>query len=94
MVEKFGREIQDVTEHFDCLKAERKEHNTLILRKLDGLYAAFDGKRRRFELEYRWHPTAAAPLNAVQGNEFIFCSYKDIQGWKKKSLFDLFQLFA
>jgi hypothetical protein len=86
-------EIIDVTKHFDCLKAERKAENTLILRQLPNLCKAVDGKWRRFELEYRWHSSPDAPLNNVQGNEFTFQGHKDIKGWKKKSLFDLFQLF-
>jgi hypothetical protein len=88
-----NEEIQDVTEHFTCLKAERCGANTLILRKLDHLVAAADGRSRRFELEYRWHSSSEASLNSVQGNEFIFTGYRDIQGYKKKSLFDLFRLF-
>lgn len=84
----------DVTAHFDCVKAERKGKNTLILRKLDQVSrAACDGRPRRFELEYRWHSSEQADLSSVQGNEFTYQGYRDIQGYKSKSLFDLFRLF-
>lgn len=89
----------DVTEQFQkwsstVLKAERKGVNTLILYRCTELSsAAFDGRARRFQLEYRWHKSPESDLNAVQGNEYTYQGYRDIRGWKKKSLFDLFQLF-
>lgn len=86
-------ETEDVSEHFDCLKAERRSGNTLILRRLDHFAISLDGRARRFELEYRWHPSPTSPINSVQGNEFTFQGYRDIRGWKTKSLFDLFRLF-
>jgi len=91
-------QTQDVTVTFkqwcaNVLKAERKGCNTLILRRCEHLTRACDGRARRFCVEYRWHASETSDLNSVQGNEFTYFGYREVSGWKKKSLFELFQLF-
>jgi hypothetical protein len=88
----------DVTEQFQAwyptvLKAERCGCNTLILHRAEHLTKAFDGRARRFELVYRIHPSPSAPLNSVQGSEVNYYGHRDVRGWKRKSLFDMFNLF-
>lgn len=83
-------------------RAARKGVNTLILRKLNEPYQIphwENGTRRvltcPYELEYRWHKTPDADINAVQGNDFIYLTDADaapvLTG--NAGLFEAFQLF-
>lgn len=80
-------------ENKNVLKAERQGLNTLILIRNQELYAACDGRLRRFRIEYLWHPSEAAPLSSVMGSEVTYFGHREVKGWQKKSLFDLFQVF-
>ena len=85
--------IIDVSDQFKCLKAEQRGADVLILRELDSPIQRMDGKRGRYELEYRWLSNPRH-LCCVQGNEFTFWLASEIRGWQTKSLFDVFRLFA
>jgi hypothetical protein len=84
--------ITDVTDQLDCLKAEQRGKDVLILRRLDNPIRRFDGKTARYELEYRWL-SDPRHLVCVLGNEFSFWQAKEIKGWDTKSLFKMFRLF-
>ena len=84
--------ITDVTDQLDCLKAEQRGKDVLILRRLDNPIRRFDGKTARYELEYRWL-SDTRHLVCVLGNEFSFWQAKEIKGWDTKSLFKMFRLF-
>jgi hypothetical protein len=84
--------ITDVTDQLDCLKAEQRGKDVLILRRLDNPIRRFDGKTARYELEYRWL-SDQRHLVCVLGNEFSFWQAKEIKGWEGKSLFKMFRLF-
>ena len=85
--------IVDVSDQFKCLKAEQRDTDVLILRKLDSPVRRMDGKRARYELEYRWL-SDPRHLCCVQGAEFSFWLASEIRGWETESLFDAFRLFA
>ena len=84
--------ITDVTDQLDCLKAEQRGKDVLILRRLDHPIRRFDGKTACYELEYRWLSDPRY-LVCVLGNEFSFWQAKEIKGWETKSLFEMFRLF-
>ncbi len=84
--------IVDVSDQFKCLKAEQRDADVLILRKLDAPVQRADGDWAEYELEYRWlnNPRYVC---CAQGNEFTFWRPDEIAGWENKSLFDVFRLF-
>ncbi len=82
----------DVTDQLDCLKAEQRGKDVLILRRLDHPVQRFDGKTARYELEYRWL-SDPRHLVCVLGNEFSYWQAGEIKGWKDISLFKMFRLF-
>ncbi len=84
--------ILDVSDYFDCLKAERRGVDVLILRKLNSPIQRLDGKQARYQVEYRWLSNPR-DLCCVQGNEFSYWLASEIRGWQTKSLFDVFRLF-
>ena len=72
---------QDISDYYpDCLKAERKGCNTLILTRVSELHKRFDGQWARYRLAYYWHLTPDSPQSSVQGDDYTY--------WKK-SEFDL-----
>jgi hypothetical protein len=81
-----------VTDQFKCLKAEQRDADVLILRKLDAPIQRADGETAEYELEYRWLSNPRH-VYCVQGNEFSFWRPEEIEGWENKSLFDVFRLF-
>jgi len=85
--------IVDVTDQFKCLKAEQRDADVLILRKLDAPIQRMDGEPAEYELEWRWLSNPRH-VCCVQGNEFSFWRPEEIEGWENKSLFDVFQLFS
>ena len=85
-------QVIDVTDHFDCLKAEQRGSDVLILRRLDQLCQRADGCRVRFEIECRWL-SDTSDLRSVRGSEFTYWGYRDVAGYKDKSLFKMFRLF-
>ena len=84
--------IVDVTDQFKCLKAEQRDADVLILRKLDAPIQRVDGEPAEYELEWRWLSNPRH-VCCVQGNEFSFWRPEEIAGWENKSLFDVFRLF-
>jgi hypothetical protein len=84
--------IIDVTDQIDCLKAEQRGKDVLILRRLTDPIRRFDGKTARYELEYRWLSDKRY-LVCVLGNEFSYWQWHEIKGWQAKSLFEMFRLF-
>ena len=63
--------VVDVTERFKCLKAEQRDADVLILRKLDAPIQRADGETAEYELEWRWLSNPRH-VCCVQGNEFSF----------------------
>ena len=84
--------VSDVSDHFNCLKAEQRGKDVLILRSLGKPLRRFDGKMASYELEYRWL-SAPADLTCVLGNEFTYWQAEEIEGWEAESLFGMFRLF-
>jgi hypothetical protein len=89
-------EVEDVTEHFEkaygnCLMAERRGANVLVLYKLSDKFQRFDGKWASYQLTYRWLPHQTAELNRVQGEERTYYLKKEVD--LKKGLFEQFNLF-
>lgn len=84
--------IVDVTDQFKCLKAEQRDVDVLILRKLGDPIQRLDRETAEYELEYRWLSNPRH-VCCVLGNEFSFWRPEEIEGWQNKSLFDVFQLF-
>lgn len=84
--------VSDVSGHFNCLKAEQRGKDVLILRRLSKPIRRFDGKTARYELEYRWLSNPAV-LTSVLGNEFSYWQTGEIEGWEAESLFEMFRLF-
>lgn len=100
--------IFDITEEMSAfekgenlVRAEAKESNVLILRKLDAPQKAPDKTICHYELEYRW---LSRPIETeqdvkqqnwacVQGNDFILVEKKEVKDYEDKSLFDLFNLW-
>ena len=83
--------IIDVLENFpNAIQAQRKDDNTLILRKLPKKIKRFDGKLAIYELEHRWH-SPGANIYSVQGNDFSLWQRKEIN--PHKCLFDQVNLF-
>jgi hypothetical protein len=78
-----------------CVKAEGKDKNVLILRKLDSPMQRFDGKIAGYEIEYRWLSKSLEDNQknhvCVLGNEFTYWQKKELDF--KKSLFDQVNLF-
>lgn len=88
-------QVADLGEGFpDALRAERKDDNTLILRKLDSPVRRFDGRAVSYELEYRWH-RPGTPVECMQGQEFTFWSRRELieAGAFRRSLFESFRLY-
>ncbi len=83
----------DVSDQFECLKAEQRGVDVLILRKLDSPIQRMDSKWARYEVEYRWLSNPR-DVRCVQGAEFTFWLASEIAGWQTESLFDVFRLFA
>ena len=84
----------DISDQFPgCMKAEQKDSNVLILRRLKSLHQRADQRWVRYEVEYRWLSNPSHPKTAVLGQEFTFFGHRDVTGWTKKSLFDIFQIF-
>ena len=84
--------VVDVTDQLDCMKAEQRGNDVLILRRLDNPIRRFDGKTARYELEYRWL-SDPRHLVCVLGNEFSYWQANEIKGWQAKSLLAMFRLF-
>lgn len=84
--------VSDVSDHFNCLRAEQRGKDVLILRRLDRPVRRFDGKTASYELEYRWLSNPA-DLTCVPGNELSYWQPGEIKGWENESLFDMFRLF-
>lgn len=83
-------ETIDVSDKFKgCIAAEMKGLNVLILRRLKEPFQRFDGKKARYELEYRW--LSQPNVCCVLGNEFNYYQAREIMG-KMSSLFESFQL--
>ena len=84
--------VVEVTGQLDCLKAEQRGKDVLILRRLDRPIRRFDGKTARYELEYRWL-SDPRHLVCVLGSEFSYWQAREIKEWKDISLFKMFRLF-
>jgi hypothetical protein len=90
-----------LSQHTPIIKAESKDKNVLILRKMREVFQRFDGRKVSYVLEYRWlscYPTAeGSEVCCVEGNEFSYWSTRELQkcgALKKHSrLFDCFNLF-
>lgn len=78
----------DSSQFANCIRAERKGTNTLIMRKMGVLLQRLDGKMARFELEHRWHASEDALVSSVQGNDFSYWRKSEFD--PNKSLFDQF----
>lgn len=84
----------------EVIKAEAKDRNVIILRKLDSPYQRFDGRRVSYEIEYRWlsrTPTEKGDeVCCLRGNEYSYWSSRELTkvGVFKKhsSLFKCFYL--
>jgi hypothetical protein len=92
--------IIDISSKFDCVRAEAKGNNVLILRKLDYRIQRFDGKNAGFELEHRWLSAKVETDNdgnwtLVLGSDSTFWQQKEIKNILKNNtkLFEFFQLF-
>ena len=89
--------IIDVSNEFEnCIKAEAKNKNVLILRKLDKPIKRFDGKKTNYELEHRWlskevTETTKDNVVCVQGNDFSYWQKTELN--LNKKLFDQVNLF-
>jgi hypothetical protein len=83
----------DITEQFPgCVKAEQRDRDVIIVRRLDHLHQRVDGRRVRFEIEWRWL-TKPTDVHSVKGNEFTYWGYRDLRLIRRASLFHIFQLF-
>ena len=83
--------VQDVSDDFpNAIKAERRDDETLILRRLDNPVKTLDGTEATLELENRWH-RKGADVHSVQGNDFTFYAEEELD--LDKSLFDQLNLF-
>ncbi len=87
----------------NAIAAHGKDSNVLILHKLDQPFKRFDGKRARFEIEYRWLSTECRTESdeawcCVSGSELTFWQNKEINLEAirdgRKTLFDCFTLFG
>lgn len=75
------------------IRAEREGKNTLILSRLEHPIKRFDRKTARYSLEHRWHPSDAADVHSVQGNDFTYWQEKEItRALRGDSLFDCFEI--
>lgn len=84
--------IVDVTDQFKCLKAEQRDADVLILRKLDAPIQRADGEQAEYELEWRWLSNPRH-VCCVLGSEFTFWRPEELAGGENQSLFDVFRLF-
>jgi len=83
-------EIIDLSKEFpDAIKAERKDRNTLILRKISSI-KRFDGKRACLELEHRWH-RKEADVHSVLGQDYTYWQKKELN--LNQTLFNQVNLF-
>lgn len=92
--------IIDISSRFDCERAEAKEKNVLILRKLNEKIKRFDGKYAMYELEHRWLSAGVETdidenWTRVLGRDSTFWQQKEIKNifTSNIKLFDFFQLF-
>jgi hypothetical protein len=76
----------------DCVKAERRGVNALVLRKLDSPRRRADGKNGTYQLEYRWFKSESTNVSEPFGNDFSLWLKKEIDF--DKGLFEQFRLFA
>jgi hypothetical protein len=94
--------IIDYTEQINnCIMAQGKNNNVLILRKLDCPIKRFDGNRSaKYELEHRWlsvdcqHEKDEAHV-CIQGNDFTYWTKKEINCVLsgKSGMFEYFKLY-
>lgn len=89
-------EVEDVQEYYErnygnCVMAERKGANVLVLYKLKDKFQRFDGKLASYELVYKWLANSTADLCRVQGSENSYYMAKELDF--KKGLFEQFNLF-
>jgi hypothetical protein len=95
-------EIIDVTDEVkkeivqgDIICAHRKGTNALILSRIEP-FKRFDGKMAWFKLEHRWFKSESSDVHAVQGNDFIYLTRKEMPpilqalAVQNKTLFDFF----
>ena len=78
----------DTSQFSNCIRAERKGTNTLIMRSLESPVKRFDGKKANFELEHRWHKSEESDITSVQGNDFTY--WRESEFDQNKSLFEQF----
>ena len=102
--EKKGSMVMDLknngylSQHTPIIKAEAKDRNVLILRKMKEVFQRFDGRKVSYILENRWlycDPTEDGDeVCCVEGNEYSYWSTRELQkcgALKKHSrLFDCF----
>ena len=79
----------DITEQFDCVKAEKKDKNVLILRKLENKVTRWDKKKADYEIEYRW--LSKNDIHCVLGQEYSYWTEKELN--MNISLFEQLNLF-
>ncbi len=81
----------DVSDSFpDCIQAERRGRQLLILNKLDCSIRRFDGKMAGYELVHRW--LSCADEHCVEGQDITYYQKKEIS--LTDGLFDQFNLWG
>ena len=85
------KEIIDITSNFNnCIKAEQRDLDIFILRKLDTPRRTWSkGKLCQYELEYRW---LNKNTGGVLGDEYTYWNKKEID--INKNLFDQLRLIS
>ena len=92
LIDETQDSVLDVTEKFSsAVKAEKRDQNVLIVRKLEKPHKRFDKKLACYEVEYRWLPQGTDDVHRCQGNEFSYWTKEEID--LELSLFDQLQLF-
>jgi hypothetical protein len=90
----------DLTDCFECLKAESKGSNVLILRKLLYPKKGIDGNERPFRLEHRWLSKSIECEQDIKDQNYVCVLGNDFSLWNKeefdleKSLFEQFDTIS
>lgn len=86
----------------EAVAAQGEGRNVLILRKLDEGFERGDGKRGRYELEYRWlSQTCNTPKDeawaCVLGQDYTYWQFTEIRNFlrsKRRNLFKYFKFWS
>ena len=90
-----------LSQHCPIIKAEAKDRNVLILRKMKHIFQRADGRRVSYEIEYRLLSCDLTEKGdevcCVEGREFSYWSTRELRACgalnKHSCLFDCFNCF-